>query len=82
MDIDFSDGEFAEYDEKGGCPVTIYNLHATFDVLMSDFKEMLLAYEIRKMERVPRWEAEQRKMERVRWEAEQRRARKDQNEFH
>ncbi|KAK1367848.1 UPF0587 protein like [Heracleum sosnowskyi] len=69
-DIDLSDdGEFAEYDEKGGCPVTIYNLHATFDVLMSDFKEMLFAYEIRKLER-------------VRWEVEQRRAKKEENEFH
>ncbi|KAL8107235.1 uncharacterized protein LOC141672288 [Apium graveolens] len=69
MDIDLSDGEFAEYDDKGGCPVAIYNLHATFDVLMSDFRELLLAYEIRKLERVA-------------WEAEQRRAKKEENEIH
>lgn len=31
-DIDLSGGEFAEYDEKGECPVMISNLRATFDV--------------------------------------------------
>ncbi|KAJ9701917.1 hypothetical protein PVL29_003923 [Vitis rotundifolia] len=30
--IDLSGGEFAEYDEKGECPVMISNLRATFDV--------------------------------------------------
>lgn len=28
--IDLSPGEFAEYDEKGECPVMISNLRATF----------------------------------------------------
>lgn len=69
MDIDLSDGEFAEYDEKGGCPVAIYNLHATFDVLMSDFKELLLAYEMQRQRRLD-------------WEAEQRRAKKEENKSH
>lgn len=32
-DIDLSEGEFAEYDEKGECPVMISNLRATFDVV-------------------------------------------------
>ncbi|KAK9273344.1 hypothetical protein L1049_018153 [Liquidambar formosana] len=32
-DIDLSGGEFAEYDEKGACPVMISNLRATFDVV-------------------------------------------------
>lgn len=32
-DIDLSGGEFAEYDEKGECPVMISNLRATFDVM-------------------------------------------------
>ncbi|CAA2959061.1 UPF0587 protein C1orf123 homolog [Olea europaea var. sylvestris] len=31
-DIDLSGGEFAEYDEKGECPVMISNLRATFNV--------------------------------------------------
>eukprot|EP00262_Sarcandra_glabra_P013727 TRINITY_DN386_c1_g1_i1.p1 TRINITY_DN386_c1_g1~~TRINITY_DN386_c1_g1_i1.p1 ORF type:complete len:172 (-),score=25.00 TRINITY_DN386_c1_g1_i1:387-902(-) len=31
--IDLSGGEFAEYDEKGQCPVTISNLRATFVVI-------------------------------------------------
>ncbi|KAK7310736.1 hypothetical protein RJT34_08432 [Clitoria ternatea] len=30
--VDLSSGEFAEYDEKGECPVMISNLRATFDV--------------------------------------------------
>ncbi|KAK1354518.1 UPF0587 protein like [Heracleum sosnowskyi] len=55
-DIDLSEGEFAEYDEKGECPVTIYNLRSTINVLMSDFKEMLLDYKIRR----ERCDAEQR----------------------
>ncbi|XP_022132352.1 UPF0587 protein C1orf123 [Momordica charantia] len=32
-DIDLSDGEFAEYDEKGECPVMISKLKATFDLV-------------------------------------------------
>ncbi|CAL5431816.1 unnamed protein product [Camellia sinensis] len=32
-DVDLSEGEFAEYDEKGECPVTISNLHAVFNVV-------------------------------------------------
>ncbi|KAL5558748.1 hypothetical protein UlMin_034959 [Ulmus minor] len=32
-DIDLSAGEFAEYDEKGECPVMISNLRATFEVV-------------------------------------------------
>ncbi|KAL8101608.1 hypothetical protein AgCh_033493 [Apium graveolens] len=32
-DIDLSEGEFSEYDEKGECPVMISNLRATFDVV-------------------------------------------------
>ncbi|KAL8063238.1 hypothetical protein ABFS82_01G015800 [Erythranthe guttata] len=32
-DIDLSVGEFAEYDEKGECPVMISNLRAKFDVV-------------------------------------------------
>ncbi|GFP88045.1 upf0587 protein c1orf123 homolog [Phtheirospermum japonicum] len=32
-DIDLSGGEFAEYDEKGECPVMISNLRAKFDVV-------------------------------------------------
>ncbi|KAL2517830.1 hypothetical protein Adt_14077 [Abeliophyllum distichum] len=32
-DIDLSGGEFAEYDEKGECPVMISNLRATFNVV-------------------------------------------------
>ncbi|KAL2544962.1 hypothetical protein Fot_14195 [Forsythia ovata] len=32
-DIDLSGGEFAEYDEKGECPVMISNLCATFSVV-------------------------------------------------
>ncbi|GAV56983.1 DUF866 domain-containing protein [Cephalotus follicularis] len=32
-DIDLSGGDFAEYDEKGKCPVMISNLRATFDVV-------------------------------------------------
>lgn len=31
--IDLSGGDFAEYDEKGECPVMISNLRATFDVV-------------------------------------------------
>ncbi|XP_004498924.1 uncharacterized protein [Cicer arietinum] len=31
--VDLSSGEFAEYDEKGECPVMISNLRATFDVV-------------------------------------------------
>lgn len=30
--IDLSEGEYADYDEKGECPVMISNLCATFDV--------------------------------------------------
>ncbi|KAL3500658.1 hypothetical protein ACH5RR_039751 [Cinchona calisaya] len=30
--VDLSGGEFAEYDEKGECPVMISDLRATFDV--------------------------------------------------
>ncbi|KAI3468153.1 hypothetical protein Pfo_024816 [Paulownia fortunei] len=32
-DIDLSGGEFAEYDERGECPVMISNLRATFNVM-------------------------------------------------
>uniref|UniRef100_A0A803PFM5 Uncharacterized protein n=1 Tax=Cannabis sativa TaxID=3483 RepID=A0A803PFM5_CANSA len=32
-EIDLSDGEFAEYDEKGECPVMISNLRSTFVVV-------------------------------------------------
>ncbi|GER56117.1 hypothetical protein STAS_33825 [Striga asiatica] len=32
-DIDLSGGDFAEYDEKGECPVMISNLRAKFDVV-------------------------------------------------
>ncbi|MED6157051.1 hypothetical protein PIB30_019890 [Stylosanthes scabra] len=32
-DIDLSSGEFAEYDEKGQCPVMISNLRSTFSVV-------------------------------------------------
>lgn len=32
-DIDLSGGEYAEYDEKGECPVMISNLQATFNVV-------------------------------------------------
>ncbi|KAF3447501.1 hypothetical protein FNV43_RR12687 [Rhamnella rubrinervis] len=32
-DVDLSGGEFAEYCEKGECPVMISNLRATFDVV-------------------------------------------------
>ncbi|EXB66900.1 hypothetical protein L484_019538 [Morus notabilis] len=32
-EIDLSGGEFAEYDEKGECPVMISNLRATFEVV-------------------------------------------------
>lgn len=31
--VDLSGGDFAEYDEKGECPVMVSNLRATFDVL-------------------------------------------------
>ncbi|TKY57947.1 Transcription elongation factor SPT6 [Spatholobus suberectus] len=31
--VDLSSGEFAEYDEKGECPVMISNLRATFEVM-------------------------------------------------
>ncbi|KAG2666118.1 hypothetical protein I3760_15G040800 [Carya illinoinensis] len=31
--IDLSGGEYAEYDEKGECPVMISNLRSTFDVV-------------------------------------------------
>lgn len=44
-----SDGEFAEYDEMGKCPVAIYNLRVTFEVLMSEFREYMLARSIRIM---------------------------------
>ncbi|XP_028796071.1 CXXC motif containing zinc binding protein [Neltuma alba] len=33
VDVDLSSGEFAEYDEKGECPVMISNVRATFDVV-------------------------------------------------
>ncbi|XVE97639.1 hypothetical protein REPUB_Repub03eG0036100 [Reevesia pubescens] len=32
-DVDLSGGDFAEYDEKGECPVMISNLRFTFDVV-------------------------------------------------
>ncbi|THG19690.1 hypothetical protein TEA_024970 [Camellia sinensis var. sinensis] len=32
-DVDLSEGEFAEYDEKGQCPVMISNLRAVFNVV-------------------------------------------------
>lgn len=32
-DIDLSGGEFAEYDEKGECPVMISNLRSKFEVV-------------------------------------------------
>ncbi|KAL7164533.1 hypothetical protein ACSBR2_040438 [Camellia fascicularis] len=32
-DVDLSEGEFAEYDEKGECPVMISNLRAVFNVV-------------------------------------------------
>lgn len=31
-EIDLSEGDFSEYDEKGECPVMISNLRATFEV--------------------------------------------------
>ncbi|XP_020960935.1 UPF0587 protein C1orf123 homolog isoform X2 [Arachis ipaensis] len=31
--IDLSSGDFADYDEKGECPVTISNLRSTFEVV-------------------------------------------------
>ncbi|GMH06956.1 hypothetical protein Nepgr_008796 [Nepenthes gracilis] len=34
-DVDLSAGEFAEYDEKGECPVMISNLRASFSVTKS-----------------------------------------------
>lgn len=32
-DVDLSEGEYSEYDEKGECPVMISNLKAKFDVV-------------------------------------------------
>ena len=32
-DVDLSGGDFAEYDEKGECPVMISNLRSKFDVV-------------------------------------------------
>ncbi|EOY29848.1 Uncharacterized protein TCM_037251 isoform 1 [Theobroma cacao] len=36
-DVDLSGDDFAEYDEKGECPVMISNLRATFDVYLGMF---------------------------------------------
>lgn len=47
MDINLSNGEFSEYDEMGKCPVAIYNLRVTFEVLMSEYREYMLARSIR-----------------------------------
>lgn len=52
-----SDGEFAEYDEMGKCPVAIYNLHVTFEVLMSEYREAMLARSIRIRDWHWEWEA-------------------------
>ncbi|KAK1367855.1 UPF0587 protein like [Heracleum sosnowskyi] len=56
-DIDLSDGEFAEYDEMGNCPVAIYNFCATFEVLMSEYREWRLARSIRIQKWHLEWEA-------------------------
>lgn len=56
-DIDLSDGEFAEYDEMGNCPVAIYNLRVTFEVLMSEYREWMLARSIRMRNWHLEWEA-------------------------
>lgn len=45
-DIDLSEAEFAEYDEKGECPVTNFNLSATFVVMMSETRGKCLAWEL------------------------------------
>ena len=33
FDIDLSEGEFDEYDDKGGCPVSLSKLESTFKVV-------------------------------------------------
>lgn len=34
FEIDCSEGEFSEYDEKGECPVAVGNLQSTFKVVI------------------------------------------------
>ncbi|KAK1367854.1 Ribonuclease MRP protein subunit SNM1 [Heracleum sosnowskyi] len=50
-DIDLSDGDFDEYDEKGECPVSINNLGVTFEVMMSEMREKRLAWDKSMLER-------------------------------
>ncbi|KAL1834603.1 hypothetical protein DCAR_0104813 [Daucus carota subsp. sativus] len=56
-DIDLSDGEFDEYDEKGECPVSISNLCATFEVMMSEMREKRLAWDRSMLEHQQKWSA-------------------------